>query len=73
MLILPKNSEGMTPIVYDGKISYYHNIPEAGINELLVAPLNAKGYNIPSSGWLEELITLQRGDEVPNWDKYQEL
>lgn len=63
----------MTPVVYDGKIKIYVNIPEAKINELIVAPLTAKGYDLPSSRWEDQIISLKVGDPVPNWDKYQVL
>lgn len=49
------------------------NYSEETINVFLVNPLNAKGYNLPSSGWLEEITTLTTGDDVPNWDSYEIL
>lgn len=61
------------PIVLNGTVVDFSSYPDAAINSLLVGPLNERGFNIPSSGWLEELVTLQRGDTVPNWDEYEEL
>lgn len=73
ILILPKNVNGETPIVQNGKVVNFMNYSEETINVFLVTPLNEKGYNVPSSGWLEELTTLTTGDDVPNWNEYQEL
>jgi len=70
---LPKNGQGGTPVVQNGKVVTFTTYPDAAINSLLVTPLNAKGYNLPSSGWLEELTTLTTGDDVPNWDSYELL
>ena len=64
---------GETPIVQNGKVVNFMNYSEETINVFLVTPLNAKGYNLPSSGWLEELTTLTTGDDVPNWDSYEIL
>ena len=61
------------PIVNNGVVVEFSRYPDEAINSLLVGPLNERGFNIPSSGWLEELVTLQRGDTVPNWDEYEEL
>ena len=61
------------PVVKNGIVVADQPYPDGAINSLLVNPLNAKGYNIPSSGWMEVLVTLQRGDPVPNWNEYQEL
>ena len=61
------------PIVRDGIVVDFSGYPDAAINYLIVEPLNAKGYNLPSSGWLETLVSLQRGDAVPNWNQYIEI
>lgn len=61
------------PIVRDGVIYNFNNFPDDAVNVLFVNPLNAKGYNLPSSGWLEEITTLNEGDPVPNWDEYVEI
>lgn len=72
-LILPKNSEGSMPIVLNGVVVDFSRYPDEAINSLIVGPLNAKGYNLPSSGWNEEIVSLKRGDAVPNWDQYIEI
>jgi hypothetical protein len=59
--------------VQNGKVVAFTTYPEQAINIFFVTPLNEKGYNIPSSGWLEELTTLNTGDDVPNWDSYEIL
>lgn len=73
-MILSKNSQGELPYVQEnGKVFSFTSKTDEQIKTLLVDPLNAKGYNISSSGWLEELTTLTKGDNVPNWDEYKEL
>lgn len=72
-MILTKNSQGYMPVVISGVIDSFFNLPDAAINSYLVTPLNAKGYNLPSSGWLEEVTTLNVGDSIPNWDSYELL
>lgn len=72
-MILTKNSQGNLPVVTNGVISSFYAFPNAAIVTYLVNPLNAKGYDLPSSGWLEEITRLNVGDPVPNWNEYQEL
>lgn len=57
----------------NGKIIAFTPYPDSSVVNNLVNPLNEKGYNIPTSGWLEEIITLTTGDDVPNWDSYELL
>lgn len=73
ILIIPKNSQGAAPIVQNGTVTTFTKYPDAAFVNNLVKPLNARGYNIPESGWLEEIISLDVGDPVPNWNEYQEL
>lgn len=72
-MILTKNSQGNLPIVKNGVIDTFFYLPDGAIDAYLVTPLNAKGYNLPSSGWLEEITTLNVGDSIPNWDSYEIL
>lgn len=72
-MILTKNSQGYLPVVKNGVIDAFFSFPDAAIDTYLVTPLNAKGYNLPSSGWLEEITTLNVGDSIPNWDSYELL
>lgn len=72
-LVLQINREGKTPIVRDGIIVDFRVLNEQTINNLFVNPLNEKGYNIQSSGWLEKIITENKGETIPSWNKYQEL
>lgn len=73
ILILPKNRSGAAPIVNNGVIVAFAQIPESAFVGWFVNPLNARGFNLPTSGWLEELTTLNVGDPVTNWNEYQEL